>query len=117
MSALELLTARLFGRKIGTDEMGNVYYESRRVVPTYNRTRRFAVYAKGVDSSSVPAEWHAWLHHMTAAPIERPNYPWLKPHQVNLTGTALAYRPKGHDYVGGQRRPTGGDYEAWTPGS
>lgn len=117
MSALELLTARLAGRKIGTDSFGNVYFESRRLVPTYNRTRRFVVLARGMDGSSVPPEWHAWLHHTTATPLERPAYPWLKPHQPNRTGTALAYRPKGHDYAGGQRQATGGDYEAWTPGT
>ncbi|MBX6746577.1 MAG: NADH:ubiquinone oxidoreductase subunit NDUFA12, partial [Acetobacteraceae bacterium] len=32
-------------------------------------------------------------------------------------GTPHSYRPPGHDYVGGTRRVTGGDYEAWTPGS
>ncbi len=117
MSALELLHARLTGRKVGTDSFGNAYFESRRKVPTYERTRRFVVLAKGLDSSSVPPEWHAWLHHTTAAPLERPAYPWLQPHQPNRTGTALAYRPKGHDYRGGQRAPTGGDYEAWTPGT
>ncbi|MFL1464132.1 NADH-ubiquinone oxidoreductase subunit NDUFA12 family protein [Roseococcus sp. DSY-14] len=117
MSALELLHARLTGRKVGTDSLGNAYFESRRVVPTYNRTRRFVVLAKGMDSSAVPPEWHAWLHHTTAAPLERPDYPWLLPHQPNRTGTALAYRPKGHEYRGGQRAPTGGDYEAWTPGT
>ncbi|MCX7932481.1 MAG: NADH:ubiquinone oxidoreductase subunit NDUFA12, partial [Rhodovarius sp.] len=33
----------------------------------------------------------------------------------NLTGTPFAWRPRGHDYAGGRRRSTGGDYEAWTP--
>ena len=66
----------------------------------------------------VPPEWHAWLHHTTAAPLaETKLYPWQQEHQPNLTGTAHAYRPAGHDYVGGTRRVTGGDYEAWTPGS
>jgi NADH:ubiquinone oxidoreductase subunit len=38
-------------------------------------------------------------------------------HQPNLTGTPQAYRPAGHDYAGGRRNRTTGDYEAWTPGS
>ena len=36
---------------------------------------------------------------------------------VCMTGTALAYRPPGHDYKGGERPKTAGDYEAWTPGA
>jgi NADH:ubiquinone oxidoreductase subunit len=38
-------------------------------------------------------------------------------HRPNPTGTAAAYRPQGHDYAGGRRQRTAGDYEAWTPGS
>lgn len=117
MSALELLTTRLFARKVGQDQFGNRYYESRRVEPVYNRRRRTVALAKGQDSSSVPPEWHAWLHHLTNEPLPPPKYAWQKPHQPNLTGTAGAWRPAGHDYAGGQRRVTGGDYEAWTPGS
>jgi NADH:ubiquinone oxidoreductase subunit len=117
MSALVLFFARLTGRKIGSDAYGNSYYESRRKVPVYERRRRFVVMPRGGDGSSVPPEWHAWLHHTTDAVIETPKYSWLRPHQPNMTGTALAYRPRGHDYSGGQRTRTGGDYEAWTPGT
>lgn len=117
MSTLALFIARLSARKIGADEYGNVYFESRRPMPVYGRTRRYVVLARGMDSSNVPPEWHGWLHHTTDAVLPRPRYPWLRPHQPNMTGTALAYRPRGHDYSGGQRRVTGGDYEAWTPGS
>lgn len=117
MSAIELLTTRLFARKVGQDQFGNRYYESRRVEPVYNRRRRTVALAKGLDSSSVPPEWHAWLHHLTDAPLPPPKHPWQKPHQPNLTGTPGAWRPAGHDYAGGRRRPTGGDYEAWTPGA
>ena len=41
--------------------------------------------------------------------------PWQKPHQQNMTGTINAYRPKGHDFRGGQRAHATGDYEAWSP--
>ncbi len=115
MSTLALFLARLSARKIGADGRGNVYYESRRVMPVYGRKRRYVALARGQDSSNVPPEWHAWLHHTTDEVVPRPDYPWLRPHQPNMTGTALAYRPRGHDYAGGQRRVTGGDYEAWTP--
>jgi NADH:ubiquinone oxidoreductase subunit len=42
-------------------------------------------------------------------------WPWQKPHQPNLTGTAQAYRPPGHDYRGGHRAKATGDYEPWQP--
>ena len=118
MSFLLRLTSSLFGRKVGTDRFGNLYFESRAKQPIYNRTRRWAIFTKGNDPTVVPPEWHSWLHHTTAAPLpETRLYPWQQEHQPNLTGTAHAYRPAGHDYVGGTRRVTGGDYEAWTPGS
>lgn len=116
MSILEMLHARLTARKIGQDRFGNTYFEARKTLPVYNRKRRYVVTAHGQDPTKVPAEWHAWLHHTTDAPLdETRRLPWQKEHQPNLTGTAGAWRPKGHDYSGGQRRVTGGDYEAWTP--
>jgi NADH:ubiquinone oxidoreductase subunit len=119
MSVLLRLTSALTGRKVGTDRFGNVYYESRKLQPVYNRPRRWAIYAGGRrEPTVVPPEWHAWLHHVTPAPLpEDKRYPWQLEHQPNLTGTQNAYRPAGHDYVGGTRRTTGADYEAWTPGS
>lgn len=116
MSMIQLLLTRLTSRKIGRDDVGNTYFESRRPDGIYGRTRRTVVLAYGLDSSIVPPEWHAWLHHSTDAPITGKRHPWQRPHQGNMTGTALAYRPLGHDYVGGKRPVTTGDYEAWTPG-
>ncbi|MCS6890485.1 MAG: NADH-ubiquinone oxidoreductase subunit NDUFA12 family protein [Rhodovarius sp.] len=116
MSFYAMLAARLFARKVGQDRFGNRYYESRREVPVYGRKRRFVVTAGGQDPTRVPPEWHAWLHHVTDAPLpEDRRYPWQKEHLPNLTGTPFAWRPRGHDYAGGRRRSTGGDYEAWTP--
>ncbi len=34
---------------------------------------------------------------------------------VNLTGTALAYRPPGALERGGKRAAAPGDYQAWSP--
>jgi len=118
MSALQRFFSSLSGRRIGADRFGNLYFEARKLQPIYNRPRRWAVYARGKDPTTVPPEWHAWLHHTVAAPLsEEKRYPWQQDHLPNLTGTPYAYRPAGHDYSGGTRRVTGGDYEAWTPGS
>lgn len=118
MSFLLRLTSPLTGRRIGSDRFGNVYFEGRRIQPIYNRPRRWVLFAKGKEPTTVPPEWHAWLHHTVAEPLpEAKLYAWQQEHQPNLTGTPQAYRPAGHDYAGGTRRVTGGDYEAWTPGS
>ena len=103
------------GRTVGRDAEGNAYYEERRTAAGA-RPRRWVIYAKLDDPSAVPPEWHAWLHYTTDAPIATPRQlPWIKPHLPNLTGTALGYRPSGHDYQGGRRAAATGDYEAWTP--
>jgi NADH:ubiquinone oxidoreductase subunit len=118
MSFLLRLTSSLKGRKIGTDRFGNTYFEAKTSQPIYDRPRRWVLYAKGKEPTTVPPEWHAWLHHTVPTPLpETKLYPWQQEHLPNLTGTPHAYRPAGHDYVGGTRRVTGGDYEAWTPGS
>ena len=116
MSFLLRLTSRLTGRPVGTDRFGNRYVEGRRPLPGYGRHRRWVIYRGAADPTAVPPEWHAWLHYTTAAPLpEVKRYPWQIEHRPNMTGTPHAYRPAGHDYVGGQRRITTGDYEAWNP--
>ncbi len=74
---------------------------------------------KGIpEASKVPADWHRWLHKTTD---EVPNidaqktYDWQKPHLPNLSGTDLAYVPKGHIKAGAKRDRATGDYEAWKP--
>ena len=105
------------GKRVGTDSAGNVYYEQSKPRPG-QRTRRWVDYKGTPEASAVPAEWHAWLHYTTDAPLaETSRKTWQKPHQSNPTGTASSYRPPGHDYAGGKRAAATGDYEAWTPGS
>ncbi len=121
IASMATIGTRLFtmlkGRSVGTDATGNVYYEERRPHPG-RRHRRWVMYRGAPEASMVPPEWHAWLHHTTDAPLPTTGRrPWQKPHLPNLTGTPASYRPPGHDYRGGQRARSTGDYEAWTPGS
>ena len=111
------LFTMLHGRAVGTDAAGNTYYEERR--PRQGlRQRRWVMYSGQPEASMVPPEWHAWLHYTTDAPLQTDRrYPWQKPHQPNLTGTPASYRPPGHDYRGGHRAASTGDYDAWTPGA
>lgn len=114
----ERLLARLSGHQVGTDRFGNTYFESRRDYLGYGRKRRWVIYPRVAEATTVPPEWHTWLHHTTEAPLpEQKRHAWMVEHRPNQTGTAQAYRPLGHDYSGGRRRETAGDYEAWTPGS
>ncbi len=105
----KIFTARN-GTRVGEDEQGNVFYQ------TADGKRRWVIYNGEAEASRVSPDWHGWLHHTwDAPPTEKPvdHKPWEKPHLENLTGTALAYAPKGSI-----RRPdpaARADYEAWKP--
>lgn len=104
-----LFTAR-HGVKVGDDDQGNVFYQSR------DGKRRWVIYNGEAEASRVPPDWHGWLHHTYDAPPTEsplPSKPWQKPHLANLTGTPQAYAPPGS-----LRRPAPEerrDYEAWQP--
>jgi NADH:ubiquinone oxidoreductase subunit len=104
-----LYTARK-GVKVGEDEQGNVYYRS------VDGKKRWVMYNGEIEASRVSPDWHGWLHHtFKEAPTDRPftHKEWEKPHQENLTGSALAYAPSGSIR---QSQPAArADYEAWKP--
>lgn len=110
----QTLGTRLFtwrkGVKVGEDAQGNVFYQSR------DGARRWVIFNGEVEASRISPDWHGWLHHtFDNAPATEPltHKAWEKPHQENLTGTALAYAPDGS-----LRRvapAVRSDYEAWQP--
>ncbi|MDA8231688.1 MAG: NADH:ubiquinone oxidoreductase subunit NDUFA12 [Magnetospirillum sp.] len=103
------------GRYVGSDQSGNRYYVEKGA-PNGRRARRWVLYKGRPEASTVPTEWHAWLHYTTEAPLtDEARAPWRKPHEPNRTGTAGAYLPPGHDLRGGRRQRATGDYEAWRP--
>ena len=98
------------GQKVGEDAQGNVFYQ------TKDGSRRWVIYNGEVEASRVSPEWHGWLHHTFQAPPTEeplPRKAWEKPHQENLTGTALAYRPPGS--VLSATPQARADYDAWSP--
>ena len=117
MTTIGTRLATMFrGRLVGHDKAGNAYYEDRKHRPGSLRRRRWVIYAGRVEASAVAPEWWGWLHHTSDAalpPTVRKS--WQTEHQANPTGTALSYRPPGHDYEGGRRARAPGDYEAWSP--
>ena len=112
-----LIFTWLNGEFVGTDEFGTRYYRSQNR-KRFGRGQRWCLFKGDNDASKIPPEWHAWLHYTVDEPliegsVTRSN--WGKKHQLNLTGTARAYRPAGHHYRGGRRAGATGDYEAWVP--
>jgi NADH:ubiquinone oxidoreductase subunit len=106
----------LHGVPVGHDAAGNRYYQERKPRARGLRQRRWVMFAGPREATDIPPEWHAWMHYTTDAPLpDAERRVWQKPHRRNLTGTALGYRPPGHDYQGGHRAAATGDYEAWTP--
>ena len=108
------------GRFVGEDAQGNRYYEAKDDRDAYDkgRKRRWVIYKGYAEASKIPPEWHGWMHYTwddppTVTPVLRRS--WELDHQPNLTGTALAYRPKGSIARGGERPAATGDYQAWSP--
>lgn len=98
------------GVKVGEDDQGNVYYRTR------DDKRRWVIFNGDMEASRVSPEWHGWLHHTwKTSPAEQPvpRKTWEKPHQENLTGTAMAYAPAGSLRKSDVK--TRSDYEAWQP--
>lgn len=98
------------GQKVGEDNQGNVFYQSK------DGKRRWVIYKGEAEASRVDPEWHGWLHHTwteppTKSPLKRKA--WEKPHVENLTGTPAAYAPPGS--IRRAEPVARSDYEAWQP--
>ncbi len=109
------------GHLVGSDEVGNRYYEQkpgRGPQGPLDRPRRWVTYSDLADPSKVPADWHGWLHYTVDTPPTAETYrpqPWQKPHVMNMTGTSGAYRPKGSILAAAARPKATGDYKPWRP--
>lgn len=115
------LTIARQGRFVGSDSLGNRYYEQIEgvgAVGPLGRLRRWVTYTDLAEASKVPPEWHGWLHYTVDTPPTEERYtpkPWEKPHLPNMTGTPEAYRPAGSILGAGQRPKATGDYKPWRP--
>jgi len=109
------------GELVGHDQFGNAYYRTRggAIDPALGFERRWVIYNGVSEASATPPGWNGWLHHTVDTPPTAEDYkphPWELPHMANPTGTPAAIRPDGSTLRPGPRQPTGGDYEAWSPG-
>lgn len=114
------LWTRRHGEKVGTDEAGNTYYQTRggKVDPALGYVRRWVIYAGHAEASKIPPGWHGWLHYRVDTPPSRESYvprDWQVPHRENPTGSPAAYRPKGSIVGAARRAPATGDYQPWSP--
>jgi NADH:ubiquinone oxidoreductase subunit len=99
------------GVRVGSDELGNVYYRER------NGPKRWVVYRDVSEASLVPPEWHGWLHYTVDMPPTEQSYEarsWELPPLPNMTGTPQAYRPPGSTLNPKPEKPALG-YEPWQP--
>ncbi len=117
-----LAHTRRHGELVGHDEFGNAYYHTRggAVDPALGFVRRWVIYNGPTEASMTPPGWNGWLHHTVDIAPSEEDYtarPWQIAHRGNPTGTPAALRPQGSTQRRGPRQATGGDYEAWSPGS
>ena len=45
----------LFGKKVGEDNYGNKYYQSK-------SGKRWVIYNGEIEASKIPDEWYCWIH-------------------------------------------------------
>ncbi|KAI9225242.1 MAG: NADH ubiquinone oxidoreductase subunit NDUFA12-domain-containing protein [Piptocephalis tieghemiana] len=83
------------GQHVGTDALGNKYYED--LTEHYGRDRWVEPPKWGYfDPSNIPAEWHGWIHkmddHIVKNPEDQLRSKWMEVHRENPTGTPKAYK-------------------------
>ena len=116
-SFFTMLRTWLRGEFVGEDLYGNRYYRERRA-KDWHKERRWVVFARAAEPTTIPPGWVGWLHKRIATPPSEQPLPaprWEKDPLPNLTGTELAYLPPGAMERGGHRAPATGDYEPWRP--
>eukprot|EP01104_Vermistella_antarctica_P021227 TRINITY_DN9445_c0_g1_i1.p1 TRINITY_DN9445_c0_g1~~TRINITY_DN9445_c0_g1_i1.p1 ORF type:complete len:180 (+),score=15.26 TRINITY_DN9445_c0_g1_i1:40-540(+) len=84
------------GDLVGTDELGNKYFENKEYM--YGQHRWVEYHADDYDASHVTARWHPWLHYTNdripgSAEAEAYVPSFGRDHLVNQTGTDSAYHP------------------------
>ena len=82
------LKTLFFGRYVGSDDLGNKYYQSK-------KNERWVIYSKNIEATKITADWYLWIHH-TIDKIPDKNdtkYKWQKKHLENQTGTENSFKP------------------------
>jgi NADH:ubiquinone oxidoreductase subunit len=117
-NSLQVRLLTLFvGEFVGEDELGNRYFQEKLLFSKQNRPlRRWVLYNGIPEASKIPAEWHGWIHFTHERPLtDTEKFPWVKPHQQNLTGTPDAYYPSQQILKPSLAKFAPKSYESWQP--
>lgn len=52
------------------------------------------MYKRLPEPTSIPPAWFAWLHFLADEPLAGKAFSWQRSPMPNLTGTALAHKPR-----------------------
>ena len=119
MELANKIFSRFFGKKVGEDEFGNMFYESKKLSRYFGRYMRWVSYNGIPEPTKVDAEWYGWLHHQeNKAPLGEKSikHKWEKRRDLNLTGSKFSYFPPGHFLSKSKTKPKStGDYTKWVP--
>ena len=79
------LKTLFLGRYVGTDELGNKYYKSK-------KDERWVIYANKIEATKITSDWYLWIHHTIdkIPSMKEEKYAWQKKHLENQTGTKLS---------------------------
>ena len=104
----------LYGKKVGQDKNGNKFYVNR-----YNNKKKWVIYNKIVDPTSLMVVWQLWLtNKKNALPIEfnkNKDYVWQKERKPNYSGTKDSYHPKISKYITNDSSKDKETKEIWSP--
>ena len=107
----------LYGKLVGTDEIGNKYYTNIEDANDLN-AKRWVIFNGEIEASKIPPHWHAWLHKsVQVPPINYTHkYSWQKDHKQNMTGSKEAHFPSSNP-LSKHYKPDHikADYESWSP--
>ena len=71
-----IINTFLFGKFIGCDDLGNRYFQSKKLQAN-GRHKRWVLYKGTAEASKIPAAWHGWLHYTTdQLPTENKRTPY-----------------------------------------
>ena len=109
-----LIYSFLYGKKVGQDQNGNKFY-----IHKYNLKRKWVIYNKLVDPTSLRVSWQLWLtNNNIKAPSEINNskeYIWQKEKSPNYSGTKNYYHPKIFKNLDKKNEKDRSKKEIWSP--
>ena len=109
-----LIYSFFYGKKVGQDQNGNKFY-----IQKYNLKRKWVIYNKVVDPTSLRVSWQLWLtNNKTSVSPDINNsdsYIWQKEKKPNTSGTNNSYHPKISQNTAKKNQKSSNLKEIWSP--